>query len=77
MNYYLFFAEYVSKSPYSYWILVSDESLIKFDIWSKRKSFNSRFYTEDQVLALIEEKYPNSIRRVRPPLRKKWNSLEN
>jgi hypothetical protein len=71
MNYYLFFAEYVSKSPYSYWILVSDESLIKFDIWSKRKSFNSRFYTEDQVLKLIDEKYPNSIRRVRPPLRKK------
>ena len=71
MNYYLFFAEYVSKSPYSYWILVSDESLIKFDIWSKRKSFNSRFYTEDQVLKLIDEKYPNSIRKERPPLRKK------
>ena len=71
MNYYLFFAEYISKSPYSYWILVSDAELIKFDVWSKRKSFNSIFYTEDQVLKLIDEKYPNSIRGVRPPLRKK------
>ena len=71
MNYYLFFAEYISKSPYSYWILVSDVELIKFEVWSKRKSFNSIFYTEERVLGLIDEKYPNSIRRVRPPLRKK------
>ena len=71
MNYYLYFAEYISRSPYSYWILVSDVPLIKFEVWSKRKSFNSLYYTEIQVLELIDEKYPNSIRRVRPPLRKK------
>jgi len=69
MQYYLYHAEYVSKSPYSYWILVSDIELIKFDVWSKRKSFNSIFYTEAQVLDLIKEKYPNSIRGERPPKR--------
>jgi len=70
MHYYLYFAEYVSKSPYSYFILVADEPLIKFEVWSKRKSFNSLYYSEERVLALIDEKYPKSIRKVRPPLRK-------
>jgi hypothetical protein len=71
MQYYLFFAEYISKSPYSYFILVADESLIQFGVWSKRKSFNSTLYTEAQILDLIDEKYPNSIRVERPPQRKK------
>ena len=74
MMYYLYYAEYISKSPYSYWILVSDVELIKFEVWSKRKSFNSLYYNEERVLALIDEKYPNSIRKERPPLRKKLKS---
>lgn len=66
MMYYLYFAEYISRSPYSYWIVMADEPLIKFEVWSKRKSFNSLYYNEIQVLELINEKYPNSVRRVRP-----------
>lgn len=73
MNYYLYYAEYVTKSPYPYWVLVADTELTKFEVWSKRKTWNATLYTEKQVLGLIDEKYPNSIRKVRPPLRKKWN----
>lgn len=71
MQYYLYYAEYVSKANYPYWILVSDEPLTKFNIWSKRKSFNATLFTEAQVLDQINEKYPDSTRNVRPPLRKK------
>ena len=73
MMYYLYYAEYVSKANYPYWILVSNEPLTKFNIWSKRKSFNATLFTEAQVLDLIHEKYPDSTRNVRPPLRKKLN----
>jgi hypothetical protein len=41
---------------------------------ARENLFNSRFYTEKQVLALIDEKYPDSIRKERPPLRKKLKS---
>ena len=71
MQYYMFFAQYVSKSNYPYWILVANESLIQFGVWSNRKSFNATLYTEAQILDLIDEKYPNSIRVERPPQRKK------
>jgi len=62
MKYTMYLKQYVCKSPYKYWIVEADEDLTHFHVWSRRKSFNSTLYTEEQVLTLIEEKYPDSVR---------------
>ena len=53
---------HVSKSPYTYYVIQSDEPLTKFYVWGYIKAFNTMLYTEQQVYDLIEEKYPNSIK---------------
>jgi hypothetical protein len=62
----MYYAEYICKSPYPYWVVIADDDLTKFYVWSKRKTFNARFHTEQQVIDLMEEKYPGSIRLPRP-----------
>ena len=62
MKYSMHYKHYTSKSPYPYWVVKADEELTKFHVWSKIKTFNCTLYTEERVLRLIEEKYPESIR---------------
>jgi hypothetical protein len=62
MKYCIYLQKYVHKSPYSYYVVEADEELTHFHVWSKRKTFNATFNTEQQVLDLINEKYPNSTR---------------
>ncbi len=69
MKYYLYHQESNINLRYPYWVLVANEPLIKFDIWSVRKSFNCTLYNELQVLEMIDQLYPNSIRIPRPKLR--------
>ena len=54
--------QYVCKSPYPYYIVQSDIELTKFDVWTNTKLFNAWLYTEDEVVAMIEAKYPGSQR---------------
>ena len=53
---------YVSKSPYTYYVVQADEPLTKFHVWGYIKAFNTLYYNEQRVLNLINEKYPNSER---------------
>jgi hypothetical protein len=53
---------YVSKSPYTYIVVRSNESLTKFHVWGKIKAFNTLYYDEKKVLDLVHEKYPDSER---------------
>jgi hypothetical protein len=66
MKYYLYYTEYICKSPYPYWVVVSDEWLTHFEVWSRRKTFNATMYSEQRVLNLIKEKYPEAVRVERP-----------
>ena len=68
----MFYAEYVSKSNYPYWVLIANEPIIKLGVWSCRKLFNATLFTEAQVLELINTHYPDSIRIDRPLLKQKW-----
>jgi hypothetical protein len=62
MKYCIYLQKYVTKSNYPYYIVEADEDLTHFHVWSKRKTFNATIYTEQKVLDLINEKYPNSTR---------------
>jgi hypothetical protein len=53
---------YVCKSPYPYYIIHADEWLTKFEVWSNIKLFNAWLYTEEEVIAMIEAKYPGAER---------------
>ena len=54
--------QYVCKSPYPYYIIHADEWLTKFEVWSNIKLFNAWLYTEEEVIAMIESKYPGAER---------------
>jgi len=69
MKYYLYLQESNPRLRYAYWVMVANEPLIKFHIWSLRKSFNFNLYTEIQVLEMIQECYPEAIRIPRPKSR--------
>jgi len=71
MEYYLYLQEPNPNLRYPYWVMVAKEPLIKFHIWSLRKSFNCTLYTEIQVLEMIQEFYPEAIRIPRPK-GKRW-----
>ena len=60
-------------SVYQYWIIVADEPLTKFDVFSPRKSFNCALYTEEQVLELIKKNYPDAIQYAQP-LNNRWKN---
>jgi hypothetical protein len=62
MKYSMYLDAYVYKSPYPYYIVQADEWLTKFEVWSNRKSFNAWLYTEQEVIDMIEEKYPGAER---------------
>ncbi len=62
MKYSMYLNAYVYKSPYPYYIVQADEWLTKFEVWSNRKSFNGWLYTEREVIAMIEAKYPGAER---------------
>jgi len=62
MKYSMYLKHYVSKSPYPYYIIQADEELTKFEVWSRKKTINAWLYTEQEVIAMIEKKYPNAER---------------
>ena len=62
MKYSMYLKTYVCKSPYPYYIVRADEDLTKFHVWSKNKNFNGWLYTEQEVIDMIEEKYPGAER---------------
>ncbi len=62
MKYSMYLKAYVCKSPYPYYIVRADEDLTKFHVWSKNKTFNAWLYTEQEVINMIEEKYPGAER---------------
>jgi hypothetical protein len=62
MKYSMYLKHYVCKSPYPYYIVRADEELTKFYVWSKTKMFNGWLYSEQEVMAMIEAKYPGSER---------------
>ena len=66
MQYYMFLQDTRGQLKYDYWVMVAREPLIKFGIWSCRKSFNCTLYTEEQVLELIKKTYPEAIRIPKP-----------
>ena len=66
MQYYMFLQDTRGQLKYDYWVMVAKEPLIKFNIWSVRKSFNCTLYTEEQVLELIKKTYPEAIRIPKP-----------
>ena len=57
--------QYVCKSPYPYYVVQSDIELTKFDVWTNTKLFNAWLHTEEEVVAMIEAKYPGSQRIAR------------
>jgi hypothetical protein len=73
MEYYLFLQDTRGQLKYDYWVMVAKEPLIKFQIWSCRKSFNSTLYTEEQVLELIQKTYPESI-QIPKPISNRWKN---
>jgi hypothetical protein len=75
MKYYLYLQKPNPHLRYDYWVMVADESLTKFQIWSRRKSFNCNLYTEIQVLEIIRECYPEAIRIPKPLSR--WNKIDS
>ena len=60
MKYSMRLKQYVCKSPYPYYIIHADEWLTKFEVWSNIKLFNAWLYTEEEVIAMIESKYPGA-----------------
>ena len=62
MKYSMYLKHYVCKSPYPYYIVRADEELTKFYVWSKTKMFNGWLYSEQEVMAMIEAKYPGAER---------------
>ena len=66
MKYYMFLQDTRGQLKYDYWVIVAKIPLIKFDIWSVRKSFNCTLYTEKQVLELVQKTYPDAIRIPKP-----------
>ena len=58
----MYLKQYVCKSAYPYYIVQADEWLTKFHVWSKNKCFNAWLYTEQEVITMIEEKYPGAER---------------
>ena len=62
MKYSMYLKRYVCKSPYPYYIVRADEDLTKFHVWSKNKTFNAWLHTEQEVITMIEEKYPGAER---------------
>ena len=76
MKYYLYLQKSHGRtSNYFYWIIVSDEPLIKLNIWGNRKSFNNTIYNEIQVLEIIQKIYPNAI-RIPQPTHSRWKHLK-
>ena len=75
MKYSFHYKHYIGKSNYPYWVVIADEDLTKFHVWSKTKSFNCTLYTEDQVHALIQEKYPGALRIDRVVCNRRKNGL--
>ena len=65
MKYSMHLKQYVCKSPYPYYIVRADEDLTKFHVWSKNKTFNAWLYSEQEVIDMIEEKYPGAERIAR------------
>jgi len=72
MEYYMFLQDSRGQLKYKYWVMVAKIPLIKFQIWSCRKSFNCTLYTEKQVLELIQKTYPESI-KIDKPKSNRWN----
>ena len=62
MKYSMYLNYYVCKSPYPYYIVKADEELNKFYVSSNHKTFNAWLYNEQEVIAMIQEKYPNAER---------------
>ena len=54
--------KYINKSPYPYYVVHADVDLTKFHVWSKRKLLNAWLYTEQEAIAMIEERYPGAER---------------
>jgi hypothetical protein len=71
MEYYMFLQDSRGQLKYKYWVMVAKIPLIKFNIWSSRKSFNSTLYTEEQALELIQKTYPAAI-QIEKPKSKRW-----
>jgi hypothetical protein len=77
MKYYFYKQESHGRfSVYQYFVIVADEPLLKFDVFSPRKSFNCALYTEDQVLDLIQKNYPDAIQYPQP-LNNRWKNKTN
>ena len=66
MKYSMHLRQYLCKSPYPYYVIQADEDLTKFHVWSKMKTMNAWLYSEQEVLDMIEEKYPGAERIERP-----------
>ena len=62
MKYSICLKQYMCKSPYPYYVVKSDIELTKFEVWGFQKLFNATLYTEQQVLDLIQLKYPDAER---------------
>jgi len=73
MEYYLYLQEPNPNLRYPYWVMVAKEPLIKFQIWSCRKSFNCILYTEEQALEIIQKTYPESI-QIPKPKSNRWKN---
>ena len=66
MKYSMHLRQYLCKLPYPYYVIQADEDLTKFHVWSKMKTMNAWLYSEQEVLDMIEEKYPGAERIERP-----------
>jgi hypothetical protein len=62
MKYSMHLSTNVGRSPYPYYIIQADEWLTKFHVWSNRKTMNAWLYSEQEVIDMIEEKYPGAER---------------
>ena len=67
----MFLQDSRGQLKYKYWVMVAKIPLIKFQIWSCRKSFNNTLYTEEQALELIQKTYPEAI-RIEKPISNRW-----
>jgi hypothetical protein len=76
MKYYMFLQDTRGKLKYKYWVIVAKIPLIKFQIWSCRKSFNCTLYTEEQTLELIQKTYPEAI-RIPKPKSNRWKKIDS
>ena len=74
MDYYMYRQESYKNLRYPYYVMVAREPLIKFNIWSCRKSFNCTLYTEEQALEIIQKTYPESI-QIPKPKSNRWKNL--